>query len=128
MQAFVGYLTVFEEVRILLALQALLINVYSKDAGARGNLGRSVFEEFGVVELELADLESHVVDGPVQITFQQSQVPLHRLDGSREVKIETHGHYDVGLEINERPLADILFFFLSEEIYHPGKTWGDRLF
>ena len=91
-------------------------------------MGRSVFKEFGIVELELADLERHIINGLVQITFQQSQESLHRLNGSWKVKIKAHGHYDVGLEINKRLLAHILFFFVSEEVYHSSETWRDRLF
>ena len=130
LQAFVGQFAILEEAAagFLLTFYALFIYVHCKNTGACRYLGRSVFKEFGIVELEFAYLEGHVVNGLVQVTFQKSQEALHGLNGSRKVKIETHGHYNIGLEIDERLLAHVLFFFVSKKVYHSRKTRRNRLF
>lgn len=57
----------------------------------------SVVQELSVVELELAHLEGHVVDGGVLIIVQNPQEALHGLHGSWEVEVEAHLDEDCSL-------------------------------
>ena len=77
--------------------------------------------------MEFANLEAHVLNGFVQIIAEYSEIALHRLNGSREIEVETQSHYYLGLQIYELPFTHILFLFVAEQIDHPRKTGRDRL-
>ena len=56
------------------------------------------------------------------MVVQDSEKALERLDGPLKVKIEAEPAQDLGLEVAEHLLVDILLLLLGEEADHPGKA------
>ena len=68
----------------------LLVDIYGQDHGACGYDRWLVVQEPGVVQLELTDLVSHILDGLVRVIVEDSQVPLHGLHRPGKVKVKAH--------------------------------------
>ena len=62
---------------------------------------RSVVQELGIVLAEFADLVAHRGHNRDFIIVQDSKVPLHALDGARNIEIETQFVYDLVLKLHE---------------------------
>lgn len=124
----VGIFTVGKEPFVVVLFLILLEDVDGQNDGASGDHGRLVVQEFGLVQLELADLESHILNGFVCVIVEYPKIPLHRLHRSWEVEIEAHLDKYLGLKVYEGLFAHVLFFLIGKKIYHSGKTWGYWLF
>lgn len=72
--------------------------------------------------MELADLERHVVDRLIEVVIKDSEIPLHGLNGSREVEVKSKHDEDVRLQVDELLLAHKLFLIVSEKVDHSGET------
>ena len=127
-QALGVHLAVHEEILILVLLQVPLVDVDRQDDRTRCYHRRPVFEELGVVALELADLVGHVVNCFVEVVVQDAQITLHGLDGSREVEVEAEHLQNVVLQVDQLLLAHELLFVLGQQVYHSSETWRNGLF
>lgn len=116
-----------EEPAVAVLLLVLLVDVYCQDHRASCNNRGLVVQKPCVVQLELANLESHIPYCLVCVIAEDPQEPLHRLDGAREVEVEAHLDKDLGLQLYERLFAHILFLLVGKKIYHPGKAGRNRL-
>ena len=127
-EAFRAGFAIREEVLVLVLLQVTLIDIYCQNDCAGCDHRGAVFQELGVVALELADLERHVVDGLIEVVVEYAEEALHGLDGAGEVEVETEHDKDVGLEVNQLLFAYEFLLIFSEKINHSGKTGRDWLF
>lgn len=86
LQAFLAHL--LEKVCFVAFLVVFFINIDWQDHSTCCNLRWSVVEEFRLVELEFANLETHIKDGTVQVVSENSEEALHWLDWAGEVEVE----------------------------------------
>lgn len=116
-----------EKSRLHVFLLLFLENVDRQKHRACSNLTRSVVEEYCFVQLELANLKSHVIDCSVEIIAKNSKVSLHCLNWSWEVEVESEHDKDLRLQIDQRLLGYCLLFVLCQKVDHSGKRWRNRL-
>jgi len=97
---FLGHLHV-AQLRYAHFLDVSLVDVDGQQDTADSHLRRSEVEEPRVIELELAELETHVVHCPVEVVTQDTEEPLHAGHGVREVEFELKFHQDLRFQVSQ---------------------------
>ena len=105
-----------------------MIYIYRQNASACCNLTRSVIQKFSIIELKFTDLECHVIYNGIKIITKDSEISLHWLDWSREIKVKTHFNKDLCFKINEFLFIYILLLIFGQALNHPCKRWRNWLF
>lgn len=117
-----------EDTGLLECLLVPLVDVYTYDDGAGGELRRLVIQEAGVVQGELADLKGHLADNILIIEVEQAQIPLHGLDRVWEIDVEAEALQNFGLHVDDVLLAKLLLFVGRQKTDHALEAGTNRFF